>query len=408
MPHRAEIPPHPVVVVTGANSGVGFAICQRLIAQLSCPLPPDALPREQSHTAAPLYPVTPTKQLTLILACRNPKRAHAARRDLLTFADAEVSRQRKHAIDERHAEEFRRGLNIDCLSLDLTSVRSVFEFAKEARRQYPYVTHLILNAGVCASMGFDWPLLVRQLITEPVATVTCPRYVKQAVGSESPDGLGQVWQSNVFGHYCLARLMEPLLLANPYRDSRVVWVSSLDTEVLDPMDIQLRRAKASYQVSKYQVALICTVLSGMSAKKTVQDNQARINHILVHPGVCDTNVVGFFLVIFKLLAFYLARIMGSQNHPVKSFKGAIAPVHATLAPPAVLQEQRSGAPQKLGSRCTLFGREYVGIDPVLDWEENAEVASDLVGYCENLFQTFIKAHGETPPLSPTDSGIVLS
>jgi hypothetical protein len=99
--------------------------------------------------------------------------------------------------------------------------------------------------------------------------------------------------------------------------------------------------------------------------------------------------------------------MGSQNHPVISFKGAIAPVHATLAPPAVLQAQHSGAPQKFGSRCTLFGREYVGIDPVHDWEENAEVASDLVDYCENLFRTFIKAHGETPPLSPTDSGIVL-
>jgi 3-keto steroid reductase len=121
-----------------AGSGIGFAICQRLIAQLSSPSPPDALPRQQCHTPPPLYPITPHKQLTLILACRNPKRAHAARRDLLAFADAELSRQKKHAIDENHAEEFRRGLNIDCLSLDLTSMQSVFEFAKEARRQYSF------------------------------------------------------------------------------------------------------------------------------------------------------------------------------------------------------------------------------------------------------------------------------
>ena len=45
---------------------------------------------------------------------------------------------------------------------------------------------------------------------------------------------------------------------------------------------------------------------------------------------------------------------------------------------------------------SLFGRAYVGIEPVLDWEENVEHALELVKYCEDLFLKFKKAHGDTP------------
>jgi 3-keto steroid reductase len=207
--------------LTISRSGFGFATCQRLLAQLSRPSPSDVLLGDNSAGAPQQQsPFAPTKQLTLVLACRNAKRANAARSLLLEFLDAEISRQKKSANYNGHAEEFRRGLNIDFLPLDLASMDSVFECAKEARRQYalllpsslnrvnhcyryPYITHLILNAGVCEIIGFDWYVAIWQFLAGPVDAVTRPQYVIQPVGFESHDGLGLVWQSNVFGHYCL-------------------------------------------------------------------------------------------------------------------------------------------------------------------------------------------------------------
>lgn len=43
----------------------------------------------------------------------------------------------------------------------------------------------------------------RQLLKEPVVAVTSPVYKLQVVGELSVDGLGWVWQCNVFGHYVL-------------------------------------------------------------------------------------------------------------------------------------------------------------------------------------------------------------
>lgn len=50
-----------------------------------------------------------------------------------------------------------------------------------------------------------------QLFTEPIVAVTFPIYKKQHTGVMSSDGLGWVWQCNVFGHYLLVR--SPLYLS---------------------------------------------------------------------------------------------------------------------------------------------------------------------------------------------------
>lgn len=99
----------PIIVVTGANSGVGFGTCQRLLLQLCNPTPTDTLPHHPdltfnnkscysstttSSTTAPPTTPTPTPSpfsapngCTLLLACRNPIKAHKAVKQLQILLD---------------------------------------------------------------------------------------------------------------------------------------------------------------------------------------------------------------------------------------------------------------------------------------------------------------------------------
>ncbi|KAJ1044028.1 hypothetical protein NDA11_002214 [Ustilago hordei] len=77
----------PVILVSGANAGVGFGICQRLIVQLSSPTPSDTLPihpqRNKDATLQPTAtPFAAPDGCTIVLACRNPIKAHKARQQL--------------------------------------------------------------------------------------------------------------------------------------------------------------------------------------------------------------------------------------------------------------------------------------------------------------------------------------
>lgn len=79
--------PRPVIVITGANSGVGFGVAQRFLVQLSSPTPSDTLPTHPELTKPGEEPVaTPFAAphgCTLVLACRNAMKAHKARSQLL-------------------------------------------------------------------------------------------------------------------------------------------------------------------------------------------------------------------------------------------------------------------------------------------------------------------------------------
>lgn len=82
----------PVILVTGANAGVGFGICQRLIVQLSSPNPSDTLPSHPQCRPDPSVEPSPSPfaapdGCTIVLACRNPIKAHKARQQLKQLLD---------------------------------------------------------------------------------------------------------------------------------------------------------------------------------------------------------------------------------------------------------------------------------------------------------------------------------
>ena len=69
--------------------------------------------------------------------------------------------------------------------------------------RHPYVSHIICNAGLANFVGFDWPLAIKQILTEVVTAVTRPLYKLQLKGQTSGDGLGLIMQCNVLSHYFL-------------------------------------------------------------------------------------------------------------------------------------------------------------------------------------------------------------
>ena len=62
---------------------------------------------------------------------------------------------------------------------------------------------MIMNAGIGAFTGVNWLGFVSQFICTPFEAITRPKFKMQEVGVMSEDGLGWVWQCNIFGHYVM-------------------------------------------------------------------------------------------------------------------------------------------------------------------------------------------------------------
>jgi 3-keto steroid reductase len=147
-----------------------------------------------------------------------------------------------------------------------------------------------------------------------------PRYLITTIGEQSVDGLGYTWQSNVFGHYALFRVLEPALRrssSTPCGTARLVWMSSLMAEPAnyDPEDWQLVRTYDSYALSKYQIDLIATQLDKRATQAAAraspdEPNAVEPRHFLFQPGVVGTNndrLIGPIRTMIRNLVFVLVR-----------------------------------------------------------------------------------------------------
>ncbi|TBU23768.1 hypothetical protein BD311DRAFT_730733 [Dichomitus squalens] len=354
-----------VIVVTGANGGVGFGICHRLLVNLSSANPPDAQPFFNVKEADPAYARSyhgilneydfsdPEAGVTIIMACRDPKRAQDARARLYALLDQHIAKISLGSKDHAYASTFRRNVRLELETLDLSSVRSVLDFGRRASDRatmhvgvvvrtiiitqlpysvqgteggintrvgvtgqlvlagslgafpYEYISHLIFNAGTATYSHLDILGFVLDLFRWPVHAVHHPRRNMQVNGVLSKDNLGYTWQCNTFGHYMLYRSVQDLLLAytrHTSRSARVLWMSSLDAEPeFDPADDwQLTKTYHSYQASKFQIELIVSELE----KRTIEAQETgrasslgetvaphgEIHHLIVSPGITSTNM----------------------------------------------------------------------------------------------------------------------
>ncbi|KAF8075838.1 hypothetical protein FPV67DRAFT_1469452 [Lyophyllum atratum] len=397
----------PIIIVTGANGGIGFGICQRLLFQLCHTNPTDALPQPFARDDSTSDLPAECDGLTLVMACRSVKRAEAARTKLLGLLDAHVARLQRRPGYDGHAHVFRKNVTIDIIALDLAMISSVFKFADEVSTKYPYISRLICNAGVASFACIDWVACFKQLFKEPMNAVTAPAFYFQHQGELSVDGLGWVWQCNLFGHYALYRSIQHLLLASqPSLGARVIWMSSLEASptFYDSEDWQLKKTAHSYESTKYQIDLIGTHLDRLALQDT---GPLRIRHFVTQPGVCSTNVanalIGPVLDSLKVILFYLARFFGSPHHSIDPFKAAVAAVHLSLASLTFITLFESTAkkqanithPVKFGAETDRWGAERVGLTDVKDWEGQKKEGEVLLGRIEGLFQKFKDAEQVT-------------
>lgn len=205
-----------VVIVTGANSGIGLALCERLLTEDS--------------------------QLRLCLACRNMQRAEAARSALLTC----------HTT-----------ARVELLHLDVGSVQSVLSAAEEVKTRYSRIDFLYLNAGIMPNPAVDIGAFFKGLFSRNAINMfaTAEGLLTQQDRLTS-DGLQDVFATNLFGHFLLIRELEPLL-CQPGHTSRIVWTSSSNASrsAFSIQDIQHRNGKESYSSSKYASDMLSLALN---------------------------------------------------------------------------------------------------------------------------------------------------
>ncbi|OLL24511.1 3-keto-steroid reductase [Neolecta irregularis DAH-3] len=300
----------PQTLITGANAGIGYGICRRLLLM--------------------------DLNADLIITCRNKQRAM----DTLG----------------RLQKEFGKSINVKFVCLDLGDMRSVEVAVREIRSLFPHLHTLIFNAGAGDFNGLSWGAAITALLSNPIHAITHSNYKIQKIGTRTMDGLGYVFQVNVFAHYYIQQRLIDI-------HKRVVWESSLEAypSSFQINDIQGLQTPYPYGSSKRLMDML-----HVSSKK---------DEYLCHPGVCATNIfrdhLSLPLVWVMVFLMYLVRWMGSPWHPVTAEKGASSIIFCALG--------KGDSSYKWGSGTTRMGREKIRKTVVEDcrMEESLEVRQKM-------------------------------
>lgn len=201
-----------LAIVTGANSGIGY------------------------HTALELA----RAGATVILACRNPQKAEAAKAKILS------------ALPQAHLE---------IAKVDMADVNSIKQFAEAFVAGGRKLDLLINNAGIMA----------------------LPQRTPTAQGFEMQFG------TNHLGHFALTGELMPALLKTP--SSRVVTVASIAHKG-GRMRYEDPNWEKSYDPRKaYSQSKLANLLFGLELDRRLKRAGADVSSIIAHPGVATTNIV---------------------------------------------------------------------------------------------------------------------
>lgn len=357
-------PPHPRIHTstdTHTNSGLGFAVCRRLIDEF--------LSTRPQSTSLALIITTRTKSKATDTLTRLRHALHKS----FSRAETRTPGIRKLLLPR---------IKLDYELLDLLSLTSVHTAAARLRRRYSKLDAVILNAGMGGWTAVDWPRAVWSILTQRTAALTWPTFkISHAGGLARPqlapiinglradhrhegDGpgapeepvLGEVFTANVFGHYMLTHLLMPLLagqdVTTPSRPAphsqeaqssqaytipgRIIWISTLEaySTAFALSDFQSLRTPLAYEGSKRLTDLLAltsrlpstapftnsyysvpthipsnttTTTSpsntnpptahNTTAKNIPLITSTRPKHYLCHPGICATGIMPLPLIL---------------------------------------------------------------------------------------------------------------
>ncbi|KAL1858364.1 3-keto-steroid reductase [Paecilomyces lecythidis] len=378
------------ILVTGANSGLGFSICCRLADEFL-----------QKRPA--------TQHLTVIFTARGPKKG----KDTLARLQEHL---RNNPIVRKQPSAASR-VTFEAEDVDLTELLSVRALSRRLLQNIPKLDAIVLNAGYGGWTGIDWFEAVWKVMTDTLHAVSWPTYKLGSVGMvtkkqtslprEEPR-LGAVFCANVFGHYMLAHNVVPLLnrSGSPNGPGRIIWVSSLEAtiEMFNADDIQGLRTDASYESSKSLTDVLALTSdlpstapwvnsflsedSSKGSKKEERDGGShhKPNIYVTHPGICGTSIVPLILPAFysMLFCFWFARMLGSPWHTISTYFGACASVWAALSEQSVLDDaeapyrQNGGGHAKWGSSVNRRGVDRPVSSEVEGWGHGGVVGVAVV------------------------------
>ncbi|KAG7662226.1 ERG27 [[Candida] subhashii] len=318
-----------VILITGTSSNLGFNIAIRLLEKLP-----------------------PSEPITLIVTSRTLPKVKESINDIKKYVTENIA--------SRTGE-----LEFDYLLVDFTDMVSILAAYFELNKRYRHIDYLFVNAAQGVYSGIDWVGATIEVFKNPIEAVTNPTYKLQRVGVKSADGLGLVFQANVFGPYYLIHKIKHLLR----NGGKIIWISSIMSapKYLSFNDLQLLESPASYEGSKRLVDLL-----HFGTYKQLK-KQYGIDQYLVHPGIFTSfsffQYLNFFTYYGMLCLFYIARYLGSPYHNISGYIAANAPTACALG------KVRSG--NKVGSVCDRSGREYLKIEDM-----DTTGSEDVVKYLE--------------------------
>ncbi|QPG74442.1 hypothetical protein FOA43_001771 [Brettanomyces nanus] len=315
--------PRKIAIITGTSGNLGINIAYRLC---------DEIPSDH--------------RLTIIVTSRTLVKANETIKSIEKYND-------------EHSHRKTGFLDFDYLLLDFGDMISVATAIYKLKKDYPKLDYLFLNASQNAHDHFDYFAATKQMLSDPIGASTCPEYKMEKVGVKTKDGMGFVFQVNVFGPFYFIESLKKCLFVKS-EDPRIIWVGSVmsKTKYLSFDDMQLLRTEVPYGGSKRLVDLV-----HLATYKELYDEYG-IKQYLTHPGVFVSFSFFKFLNIFSyyimMMMFYMARFLGSPWHNLTGWNAANAPIFVALK--ADIKSDRQDL--KYGSASTARGHEYLKIDEI--------------------------------------------
>lgn len=256
----------------------------------------------------------------------------------------------------------RKGLvEFDYVTFDFLNMVSVLSAVKDLESRYYKLDYVYLNASYAMFDGIDWSMAAREFFTNPMESFTLGTFKKQRLSKLTNDGMGSVFQANVFAPWFMIRRLTqkrtgqkavfpdlPVLR----QGSKVFWISSIASSAtaLKLDDIELTHTLPSYEASKRLVDLLHE-----ATYKELHEKYG-VQSVLVEPGIFKSttfvptlNIINYWGM---MMTFYILRWLGSPHHNIDPYKAASALIWLAL-------QDEFDLSIKYGSATYRNGTEYV-------------------------------------------------